>query len=420
MLLGVIADDFTGASDVANTLAKAGMSTAMYVGVPDATAAERGAAGVIALKSRSISAADAVSQSLAACDWLLARGCRQILFKYCSTFDSTPEGNIGPVAEALLDRLDSAVAVVCPAFPATGRTLYHGHLFVGGKPLNESGLESHPLNPMTDANIVRWLRRQTRGEVGLVPYPSVREGEKAIRAAIRAQAEAGRRLVVVDALVDADLAAIGAAIRDHGLITGGSGIALGLPANFRRAGLAIDEGGGYTGRAGPALVLSGSCSTASRAQAEAYAARHPALLVDADRLMSGRLDAGGAAAWAIERLDSAPMVFTSADPQTVAAAQTRHGREKLAAAIERFFGDLAVRLAAAGVCRMVIGGGETSGAVVSGLGATSFAIGPEIDPGVPALAEHGERGLRLALKSGNFGAVDFYERALLRLEGGKT
>ena len=235
MLLGAIADDFTGASDLANTLAKGGMATVQFVGVPrEAADCE---AGVVALKTRSIPADEAVRQSLAALDWLQAQGCRQILFKYCSTFDSTPAGNIGPVAEALLDRLGAPVAVVCPVFPATGRTLFMGHLFVQGRLLSESGMENHPLNPMTDPDIRRWLALQTKGEVGLVPYAVVQKGADAVRAALDAEAAAGRRLAVVDAVADEDLMVIGRAIAEHRLITGGSGIALGLPENFRRAGL---------------------------------------------------------------------------------------------------------------------------------------------------------------------------------------
>jgi uncharacterized protein YgbK (DUF1537 family) len=232
MLLGCIADDFTGASDLANTLAKGGMATVQFIGVPrpgDPAACD---AGVVALKTRSIAAADAVSQSLAALDWLKQQGCRQYLFKYCSTFDSTLEGNIGPVAEALLDALDAPVAVVCPVFPATGRTLFQGHLFVGDRLLSESGLESHPLNPMTDPDIRRWLSLQCKGNVGLVPYATVRRGQGAISAALEAEAAAGRRLVVVDAVVDEDLLAIGAAIAGHKLVTGGSGHRARLAGEF--------------------------------------------------------------------------------------------------------------------------------------------------------------------------------------------
>ena len=415
MLLGCIADDFTGASDLANTLAKGGMATIQFVGVPKAAAAPDCETAVVALKTRSIPAAEAVAQSLQALRWLQARGCRQFLFKYCSTFDSTPEGNIGPVAEALLDALDAPVAVICPVFPATGRTLYFGHLFVGGRLLSESGMQNHPLNPMTDPDIRRWLRLQTKGEVGLVPYSVVRQGSGAIEAALEGEAEAGRRLAVVDAITDDDLLAIGAALAGAKLITGGSGIALGLPENFRSAGLLAGRGSGYQPLNGPGVVLSGSCSSASMGQVAKYRERHPGLAVSPDRLMDGSLTAGGALAFVKEHFSEAPMIYSTAEPDAVQAAQARHGREKVAAAIEEFFGELARGLVESGATRIVVGGGETSGAVVTALDLDHFRIGPEIDPGVPALATDGPRPIRLALKSGNFGAPDFYEKALSAL-----
>jgi 3-dehydrotetronate 4-kinase len=409
MLLGCIADDFTGASDLANTLAREGMATTQFVGVPSEPAAEGCAAGVVSLKSRTIPAADAVAQSLSALDWLLAQGCRQILFKYCSTFDSTPEGNIGPVAEALLDRL-GGVAVVCPVFPATGRTLFNGHLFVGGRLLSETGMRSHPLTPMTDPDIRRWLGRQTKGEVGLVPYAVVRQGAAAVRDAFVAEAEAGRRLMVTDAVFDEDLRAIGEAAASHRLVTGGSGIALGLPENFRRAGLMDRTSAAFAGARGPAAALSGSCSTQSLLQVAAFSRTHPALAIMPDAVMDGSMTAQAAADWALERLADYPMIYSSATPEAVGAAQAAHGRAEVAAKIEMLMGDVARRLAAAGVTRLVVGGGETSGAVVTALGVRAFSIGPQIDPGVPALAVEGSP-LRLALKSGNFGAEDFYEKA---------
>ncbi len=415
MLLGCIADDFTGASDLANTLAREGMATTQFVGVPSTPSAESCAAGVVSLKSRTIPAADAVAQSLAALDWLLAQGCRQILFKYCSTFDSTPEGNIGPVAEALLDRL-GGMAVVCPVFPATGRTLFNGHLFVGDRLLSETGMRTHPLTPMTDPDIRRWLRRQTKGEVGLVPYAVVRNGPAAISAALAAEAGAGRRLVVTDAVSDDDLRAIGAAAAAHRLVTGGSGIALGLPENFRRAGLMGRETAGFSGAAGPAVALSGSCSTQSLLQVAAFSRTHPALAITPDAVMDGAMTAEIAATWALERLPDYPMIYSSATPESVAAAQAKFGREQVAARIEHLMGDTARRLSAAGVTRLIVGGGETSGAVVTALGVSAFSIGPQIDPGVPALAVEGAP-LRLALKSGNFGAEDFYEKAARVLAG---
>ena len=357
-------------------------------------------------------------QSLEALHWLQAQGCTQFLFKYCSTFDSTPEGNVGPVAEALLDALDAKVAVVCPIFPETGRTLYQGHLFVKDRLLSESGMESHPLNPMTDPDIRRWLRRQTKGEVGLVSYDTVRQGAAAIRAALDREAGANRRLAVVDAVTNDDLRAIGAAIADQKLVTGGSGIAVGLPENFRKAGKLGAAGAAFTGLKGPGVVLSGSCSTASQAQLARHLDQHPGFAVEPDAVLSGATTVDQALAFVRDHLDRTPAVHSTADPDRVAAAQKQFGRERVAGAIEGFFGALAQKLVAAGVTRLAVGGGETSGAVVTALALDHFAIGPEIDPGVPALASRGAgQDIRLALKSGNFGAVDFYDKALRVLEG---
>jgi uncharacterized protein YgbK (DUF1537 family) len=415
MLLGCIADDFTGASDLANTLAVGGMATVQFVGVPSRPATSDCEAGVVALKTRSVPPRDAVSESLAALAWLEAQGCRQFLFKYCSTFDSTPEGNIGPVAEALLDALGVDVAVVCPVFPATGRTLFMGHLFVKDRLLNESGMEKHPLTPMTDPDLRRWLRRQTQGAVGWVPYGTVGRGADAIAESLEAEAAAGRRLVVVDAVADEDLIAIGRAVAGHRLVTGGSGIALGLPDNFRRAGLLGAETSAFMPIRGPGVVLSGSCSEASCAQLACYLQNHPGFAIEPAELIAAQMTVEDAGRFVQAHLDDEPVVYSTAEPTRVAEAQARLGREAAAAAIERFFGSLARRLVADGVARLVIGGGETSGAVVTALGIDQFRIGPQIDPGVPALAVEGDKPLRLALKSGNFGSSDFYEKALAAL-----
>jgi uncharacterized protein YgbK (DUF1537 family) len=415
MLLGCIGDDFTGSSDLGNTLARQGMRVTQYCGIPVRPAAPAIEAGVVALKSRTIPAAEAVAQSLAALDWLRAQGCRQFLFKYCSTFDSTPEGNIGPVAEALASGLGATRVVVCPAFPAAGRTLYQGHLFVGERLLSESGMRHHPLTPMTDPDIRRWLGGQTRLGVGHVPLASVFEGPAAIRSALDAEDAAGRRLIVVDAVRDEDLLAIGAAADGLPLVTGGSGVALGLPGNFLRQGLLAGGGNRWTGIAGRAAILSGSCSVATRGQVEEHRARHPALEIDVDAVIAGEMTAEDVSGWLLAQGDDLPLAYSSADPERVRAAQERHGREVSAAAIETLFADTARRLVAGGVKRLITAGGETSGAVVEGLGLEALEIGPEIDPGVPALRAG---GLGLALKSGNFGRPAFFvEAARVLAEG---
>jgi uncharacterized protein YgbK (DUF1537 family) len=405
MKIGVIGDDFTGSSDAANTLARAGARTLQYAGVPDGPAQPGVDAAVIALKTRSAPVAEAVAQSLAACRWLVAQGAAQVAFKYCSTFDSTREGNIGPVAEALLAELGGGLALVCPAFPATGRTIYQGHLFVHDRLLSESGMEKHPLTPMTDPDLRRWLAHQTRLEVGHLPLAAVRTDPEG------ALARTAARLVVADAIDDADLVRLGRAARSHRLVTGGSGILLGLPANF---GISPGAAPTFAGREGPGLVVAGSCSAATLRQVAAYARAHPVLRLTADDALAPDAALARAAAFIEAHRDAAPMVASSDTPEAVAAAQARHGRERLAEGYETIFARLTEAAVARGFTRIVAAGGETSGAVAGALGKVAFEIGPEIDPGVPALATG---NLALALKSGNFGADDFLARALALLEG---
>lgn len=415
MLLGCIADDFTGASDLANTLAKGGMRTVQVIGAPGESETVDAEAAVIALKTRSIAAAHAVAQSLAALEWLLRRGSRQFVFKICSTFDSTPAGNIGPVAEALAARLGAQGVPVCPAFPAAGRTVYQGHLFVRDRLLSESGMEKHPLNPMTDPDIRRWLRRQTTEEVGHVSLAVVRRGAAALKAAL---ASAGVTLAIVDAVDEHDLALIGEACREAPLLVGGSGIAEGLPANFRRAGMLGAAAPAFAGASGRGAILSGSCSPATREQIAVYAARAPALKIDVDALMEGRLDLGEIAAFADSTLDASPLIYSSAEPAEVARVQALYGDKNVAEKLDAAFGEIARLLLDRGCQRLVVAGGETSGAVVSALGLRRLQVGPEIATGVPALTAEREPPLALALKSGNFGAPDFFSRALKKLGGG--
>ncbi len=413
MLLGCIGDDFTGSSDLANTLAKQGMRTVQYNGVPETDAAEFVEAGVVALKSRSIAVEDAIGQSLAALRWLQAQGCEQFFFKYCSTFDSTPKGNIGPVAEALAEALDARGVIVCPAFPGTGRTIYQGHLFVNGVLLNESGMENHPLTPMTDANLCRFLQLQTKLQVGYVGMDDVFSGEAAIHAGLQREESAGNRLIVVDALRDEDLMQIGAAADGLKLITGGSGVALGLPANFSRRGLISGKPAHWTGISGKTVCLSGSCSTATRAQIAEHKKSHPVYEIIASDVIEGQLSAQQVGDWLLEN-DDIPLCYSSADPDVVRAIQQQFGKERAAKAVEDFFAEVATYLIANGVRKLLVAGGETSGAVVEGLGLAQFELGPEIDPGVPVMKAELETGsdqLVIALKSGNFGAPDFFAKA---------
>lgn len=413
LLLGCIADDFTGATDLANTLVKHGMSAVQVIGVPDGPLPDADAV-IIALKIRTAPVGDAVAQSLAACDALTKAGAKQVFWKYCSTFDSTDAGNIGPVADALLKRLGAGFAIACPAFPTNGRTIYLGHLFVGGALLNESGMEHHPLTPMTDANLVRVLSRQTEGGVGLVPFGAVEQGVGEIRRQMTRLAESGRRYAIVDAVTDAHLMAIGEAVAPHGLVTGGSGVAMGLPENFRRAGLLPDrsDAAALPPMQGAAAVVAGSCSRATLGQIGLARDHVPVLELDPLGTPDAAALAAQALAWVEGKLDAArPVVIAaSATPEKVAALQAKLGREAAGALVEDAVATIAEGLVARGVGRLVVAGGETSGAVVTRLGVTSLRIGPEIDPGVPwTFAE--PRGIHLALKSGNFGARDFFLKA---------
>lgn len=421
MLLGVIADDFTGAGDIANTLAKGlpgegGLAVAQYMGIPDGPANPAIEAGVISLKSRSVPVGEAVAQSLAALAWLKAQGCRQIVFKYCSTFDSTREGNIGPVGEALADALGVAGVIACPAFPTVGRTVHQGHLFVHDRLLSESGMQNHPLTPMPDPDIRRWLSHQAKSPVGLVPATVVRQGSAAVRAALEAAGGKGETLVIADAATDADLVVLGRAAADAPLLTGGSGIAIGLPANFIAAGLAKGQRTGYAGMDGPDAILAGSCSGATRGQVEMHARHHPVLPISVDGVMAGATGPGDLVAFIRDHAGQKPLAYSSGTPEEVRAAQNRYGREAVAERLDALFAETARGLVDGGVTRLVVAGGETSGAVAQALDLGELAIGPEIDPGVPILVS-ARRGVSLALKSGNFGRETFFSAALDALKG---
>jgi len=421
MLLGCIADDFTGATDLANMLVKGGMRTVQTIGVPQGALPDVDAV-VVALKSRTIAPEEAVAQSLAALQWLQGQGCKQFYFKYCSTFDSTPRGNIGPVTDALMAALDTNFTIACPAFPENGRTIFRGYLFVGDVLLSESGMKDHPLTPMTDANLVRVLQAQTRRKVGLVKYDAVSSGASAMGERIAALKRDGVTVAVVDAVSDADLHTIGEACADMPLITAGSGVALGLPANFRRAGLLKHESHAaqLPAISGTGAVVSGSCSVATNAQVAEWNKSRPSFRIDALKLAAGELQVEQALAWARERVAQEPvLVYATSTPEEVKAVQARLGVERAGTLVEQALAAVAQGLIAAGVRKLVVAGGETSGAVVNQLGVTRLRIGPQIDPGVPWTVSEGAAAtpepLALALKSGNFGTVDFFAKALGQL-----
>ena len=418
MLIGVIADDFTGASDIANTLAKGalsegGLQTAQYAGVPDGPADSAVEAGVISLKSRTAPVDEAIRDSLAALHWLRDQGCEQIVFKYCSTFDSTPDGNIGPVADALADELGASGVVMCPAFPTTGRTIYQGHLFVNGVLLSESGMQNHPLTPMTDPDIRRWLRHQTASAVGHLPLTTVLQGTQKVQQAL---AETTDRFVVADAVSDDDLLTLGAALAGAPLVTGGSGIALGLPRNFLKQSSRQARSTGHPAFSGPAAILSGSCSGATRGQIDAHKKDHPCLPIDVPGVMNGTVSVDTLVTFFDANQDNRPLAYSSGAPDQVKELQNQFGRDAVAAKLDALFADTARALIQKGYRRIVVAGGETSGAVAQAVAqeraAPAMMIGREIDPGVPVLTVGRSDPVALALKSGNFGSADFFAKAL--------
>jgi uncharacterized protein YgbK (DUF1537 family) len=415
--LGCIADDYTGASDLANTLTRAGLRTVQTIGVPaDDLKLPEVDAVVVSLKSRSIEASIAVERSLAAEKWMRGRGADHVLFKICSTFDSTDKGNIGPVTDALRAASGDAIVLVTPAFPETGRTVYKGNLFVGSVPLNESPLKDHPLNPMHDSNLVRVLARQSKNKIGLVELATLSRGADAVRTRLADLAKQGIGAAIVDAVFDPDLETIGKVAVRHRLSVGASGIGLGL-ARALAGAAAQSAADAIPDRpvGGPAACLAGSCSQATLGQIASAAKIMPVLHLDPDQVIKGKDEARRALAWARERLASHPvLIASSAAPEQVTALQARHGRDASGHALEQAMADIAEGLVGAGVRRLVVAGGETSGAVVDRLGIPGFLVGAEIAAGVPVLRAVGAKqgDMLIALKSGNFGGPEFFSDAL--------
>ena len=425
ILLGCIADDFTGGTDLAGMLVKAGMRTVQMIGIPQEPIGDDIDAVVIALKSRTSPVEEAVAESLTALRWLQQAGCRQFYFKYCSTFDSTPRGNIGPVGEALMQALSSNFTIASPAFPVNGRTIYKGHLFVGDILLSDSGMRNHPLTPMTDANLVRFLQTQIKGKVGLVDYATVRQGADAIKARFEKLKAEGCNFAVPDTITNDDLIAIGAACADLPLGTAGSGIALGWPQNFRKQGLLPEHqvADALPPTGGLRAVIAGSCSIATQGQVAAMREKHPAFNIDPFELAQGKDIVSEALTWAQGKIENEPLLFyATATPEAVKAVQAQLGTEKAGSLVENTLAAIAQGLVALGVGQLIVAGGETSGAVVKALGVSGLRIGPEIDPGVPwttgitrDTTDATLRPLALALKSGNFGTPDFFLKAWNKL-----
>jgi uncharacterized protein YgbK (DUF1537 family) len=425
VLLGCIADDFTGATDLANNLVRAGMRVVQVIGVPGRPLDTDADALVVTLKSRTAPRNEAVVQSLDALKWLQAHGAQQIYFKYCSTFDSTPQGNIGPVTEALMDALAGLeradFTIATPAFPDNQRTVFIGHLFVGDVPLNESGMQNHPLTPMTDSNLVRVLQAQCRRKVGLIDYKVVAQGEAAIRRRIEELRRQGVSLAIVDAISNDDLLRLAPALKGMPLLTAGSGVAIGLPSNF---GITPSTAAATLPRAaGLQAALSGSCSPATNRQVQAFIqAGGPAFRMDPLQIAAGVDVTAQALTWAAPLLSQRPvLIYSTADPDAVKTVQGQLGVHQAGTMLENALAAVAQGLVELGVRQLVVAGGETAGACVQALNITQMKIGPQIDPGVPWCYAHAHTGaapeveLHLALKSGNFGADDFFSKAFSML-----
>jgi len=413
LLLGCIADDFTGATDLANNLVRAGMRVVQTIGAPHAPLSAEVDAVVVALKSRTIAPQDAIDQSLQALQWLQAQGAQQIYFKYCSTFDSTAQGNIGPVTEALMQALQTDFTIATPAFPDNGRTVFKGYLFVGDVLLNESGMQHHPLTPMTDANLVRVMQAQCKSKVGLLSHKTIAQGAEAIQQEIANLQKQGVRIAVVDAVSNDDLMRLGPALKGMPLVTAGSGVAIGLPKNF---GLTPTPQASVLPKAtGLQAVVSGSCSQATNRQVAHFkASGRPAFLVDPLHLKGSWQDlVQEALAWARGHLASGPvLVYSTATPESVQAVQSQMGIEAAGHQVEQALAAIARGLVQLGVHQLVVAGGETSGACVQALGIEQLQIGPQIDPGVPWCHAHTTTGgVHITLKSGNFGTDDFFTKA---------
>lgn len=408
ILLGCIADDFTGATDLANNLVRSGMKVVQTVGVPDSPLDAQVDAVVVSLKTRTIPANEAAAQSVQALHWLQAQGASQIYFKYCSTFDSTEQGNIGPVTDALMKALGVDFTIATPAFPDAGRTVFKGYLFVGDVLLHESGMQDHPLTPMKDPNLVRVLQAQSTHRVGLLDYKVIAQGPQAIIKHMSTLRQQGVGIAIVDAVSNADLVELGKALKDMPLVTAGSGVAIGLPANF---GIAPNPRSAELPKAnGSKAIVSGSCSRATNQQVADFIARGlPAFLLDPLSLLENDKKIQEVLAWAQAKLPEGPvLIYSTAAPEALKRIQQQLGVQQAGELVEQALADIAKGLVALGVGQLIVAGGETSGAVVQALGMHQLQIGQQIDPGVPWCAGN---GIHITLKSGNFGSPDFFTKA---------
>lgn len=409
-VLGCIADDFTGASDAASFLVKGGMRVKLYNGVPkENTGTDDAQAIVIALKSRTSNKEQAVACSLQAADFLKAQGVQQIYFKYCSTFDSTPDGNIGPVADALMEHLNVSCSLLCPSLPINGRTVSNGKLYVNGVPLSESHMKDHPLNPMWDSHIAELMRPQSKYSCEVLRQSQMTDSQ--LQALFHRHTDPF--YIVPDYETEADGQMICEFFGKMPFLTGGSDLLAHLAEKWSKT---TDCSGTIPESAvsGQALLIAGSCSKATLEQIEHYKSQgFPTIKLDPFLMMNGQqiLDE----VWDfIEKNtteDKAVLLYSSDTPEMVSKYQSL-GSERVAELLENSAAFLAKRAVEHGFTRIISAGGETSGAVTKGLGFSSYWIGESVAPGVPIMVPSDHPGIRLILKSGNFGQQDFFTRAL--------
>ena len=411
MKFAAIADDITGATDLASVIRPAGLSVVQTIGVPRPPMPDADAV-VVSLKIRTAPVGEATAAASAAAAVLREAGAAQVYFKYCSTFDSTDRGNIGPITERLLDDLGAPFTVATPAYPELHRTVYLGHLFVGGQLLAESSMRDHPLTPMRDSNLVRVLGRQCRSRVGLVPLTTVEAGADATHRAFEALQASGHRVAIADAVLPRHLDTLADACRHLPLVTGAAGLGRGLARLAARTGAAAHPQVAAPATDSRVAILSGSCSAATQAQIARIAGAIPSRALDVPAVVSGGSEVARVTDWAIDQALRGPvLVYSTAAPHEVAETQRELGADA-GTRVEDAFRRIAAGLAGAGVRTFIVAGGETAGAVLEALGIRSLAFGDEIDPGVPWTSSIDPPTFRFALKSGNFGSADFFTKAL--------
>lgn len=410
--LGVIADDFTGATDIASFMVRAGWKVVLFNGVPDGGFNQESAdAIVIALKSRSITTKAAVEQALAASAWLRSQGCQRQLFKYCSTFDSTAEGNIGPVTDALMAFLGASMTLICPAVPDNGRTILQGHLFVKGQLLNQSGMEQHPVTPMKESSLKKLMEAQSTGHCEVITLDTIKNHADDIPAALARLAEQKIKYVICDVLDNHDLLTVARETIHFPLITGAAGIGYAIAALDTRHQPA-DAHVLAISKEGASIVLSGSCSSMTNQQVNFYQQRASSLALDVEKIINDAAYLQRVTEWALGHAGEslAPMIYATQPPEIIREIQKRYGAEYVSEKIEAFFAALSQNLSQRGFNKFIVAGGETSGAVSQGLNIRGMVIGHAVAPGVPWTQVLNEEKW-VILKSGNFGDAEFFLKA---------